>query len=450
MRRILILTILLLTFQMIGKAQEEEKKFVLTPDLHFRTFWMNTNYPGLDFKEDYALGMSLNLGGFLSYQQNWKLHVGYRTFANVASSEIWESDPETGQFNRYETGLFDLLNTRDRFFGKLETLSLEYSREKFGIKGGRMGINSDWINAQDGRLSPTGVEGIFAWFAPNSLWKFSAWGIGRMSIRGSSDWLSVGETVGIYPVGRNVSGKPALYYGNTDSDWLGIWEVDRILGEGASIHFSNTIAQNLFSTYWLSSEKNRKVESGVIILGLQGGFQHGIGQGGSDDPELRYKEPEDKNYVLSGRIGWKNSKWTTHLNFTHLGGEGRWLSPREWGKDAWFTFIPRERNEGFESINALVAYGEYRFEKARLGVYGHFGLHWLSDVNNPAENKYNFPSYRQLNLGVKYQPKMIKNLDFHFILVSKEPLENSNLTPNQIYNKVEMIHFNGILNWRWN
>ena len=450
MKRFALITFFLLSLLNTGKAQEEEEKLVVRPDVHFRTFWMNTNYPREEFKEDYALGMSMNLGGILTYQNHWKLHLGYRSFANVTSSEIWEPDPNTGQGNRYETGLFDLLDTRDRVFGKLETISLEYSNQKFGIKAGRMGINSDWINAQDGRLSPTAVEGVNAWVAPDKNWKISAWGIGRMSIRGSSDWLSVGQTVGIYPVGRSVSGKPAQYFGNTSSDWLGIWEVDRKIGKDSKIHFSNTIAQNLFSTYWLVYDKNMKLETGILTLGLQSGFQHGLGDGGNENPEFKYKEPEDRNYALSGRIGWKNSRWVTHLNYTHVGGEGRWLSPREWGKDAWYTFIPRERNEGFESVDALVGYGEYRFENVPISVYGHLGFHWLSTTQDAAANKYNFPNYRQLNLGLKYQPMRIKNLDIQLILVSKQAMNSENLSPNQIYNKVSMLHFNGIVNWRWN
>ncbi|MBA4299319.1 hypothetical protein SAMN03080617_00384 [Algoriphagus alkaliphilus] len=450
MKQIFLISFLIFGFYNSGFAQEKKVELSVIPDIHFRSFWMNTIYPKNDFKEDYALGMTLNLGAIIKYQENWKFHVGFRSFANVASSEIWELDPATGQGNRYETGLFDLLDTRSRFFGKLETLSLEFSKEKFGIKAGRMGINSDWINAQDGRLSPTAVEGVNAWIAPDKRWKFSVWGIGRMSIRGSSEWLSVGETVGIYPVGRTVSGKPAQYFGNTSSDWLGIWEIDRKIASDSKIHFSNTIAQNLFSTYWLSFEKNRKIESGIVIMGLQSGFQHGIGEGGNPNPDLKYKEADDINYALSGRIGWKNMKWTTHLNYTHVGGEGRWLSPREWGKDAWYTFIPRERNEGFESVNAVVAYGEYRFQKPQLTLYGHLGFHWLSKTEDAFGNKYNFPSYRQVNLGVKLQANKVANLDFHFILVSKEPLTSSDLSPNQIYNKVELLHFNGIINWRWN
>ncbi|GMQ29697.1 hypothetical protein [Algoriphagus confluentis] len=445
---------LLYLFLLIGVdqvwAQEEEKKLELRPDLHFRTFWMSTSYPGLDFKEDYALGMSLNLGGKIKYRENWTFHAGYRMFANVWSSQIWDPDPISSQSNRYETGLFDLLNPKDRFFGRLETLSLEYSQEKFGLKIGRMGINSDWVNAQDGRLAPTAVEGGYAWFQPDKRWKFGIWGVGRMNIRGSKAWLNPGETVGIYPQGRNASGKPADYFQNTTSKTLMILEVDRSLNEGAKVHFSATMAQNLFSTYWLAFDKNRKGDIGSFFYGIQAGFQHGLGKGGNPNSELRYKDPEDLNYSVSGRLGWSSSRWLTHFSLTHVGGKGRWLSPREWGKDAWYTFIPRERNEGFSTVHAWVGYGEYRFQKVPMQIYVHAGIHRLADENDPASNKYNFPSYFQWNLGWNYRTAKVKNLSFHLILMSKQPLRAENLSINQIYNKVELLHINGIINWRWN
>lgn len=450
MRQRYVIFLFLLSLPITLVAQEKEEKITIQPDIHFRTFWMNTAYPGLDFKKDYALGVSLYTGANISYSDRWGVDLGYRTFANVASSEIWELDPISGQSNRYETGLFDLLDPKDRFFGRFETFSLSYSGEKFGAKIGRMGINSDWVNAQDGRLSPTAVEGIHLWVTPFSKWKFTVWGISRMNIRGSRDWLEVGETAGIYPQGRSIQGTPSDYFGNTQSDLIAIWEVDRRLGEDTKLHFSNTLAQNLFSTYWLTWEMNRKMDSKTLIFGLQAGVQDGLGNGGNENPTFRYKEPDDLNYAVSGRLGIKNKNWTAHLNYTHVGGKGRWLSPREWGKDAWYTFIPRERNEGFESVNALVGYGEYRFEKVSVQVYAHAGIHWLSDVQDAAANKYNFPSYRQVNLGLKYQPKAIKGLDIHLILVSKEPLKSDHFTPNQLYNKVEMLHFNGVVNWRWN
>lgn len=450
MLRFLLIFLLGLSVLVNLNAQTEEKKIDIFPEAQFRSFWMNTSYSIPSLKSDYALGTSLNLVGKITYAKHWNLHFGYRTFANVMSSEIWMPDPATGQANRYEAGLFDLLNTQDRFFGKLETFSLSYTNTNFGLKVGRMGINTDWVNSQDGRLSPTAVQGLNTWIILAKKWKLNLWAIDRLSIRGSSEWLGVGETVGIYPQGRSVAGRPGNYFGNTESNWLWISELDRQWTGGSKIHFSHTLAQNLFSTYWASFEKNKKNKTTIWTFGVQSGVQHGVGEGGNPDAKLAYKMPEDVNYATSVRLGFRNGSWITHLNYTHVGGKGRWLSPREWGKDAWYTFIPRERNEGFESVDALVGYLEYRFEKVPIQLYAHGGIHWLYDVENVAANKYNFPSYRQLNLGVKYQPSKIKNLDFHFIFVSKEPLGYQKITANQVYNKVELLHFNGIMNWRWN
>lgn len=439
-----------LILPLLSFSQESEKALIFAPDIHFRTFWMSTTYPD-DFKDDYALGASLNLGGKITYRENFKFHIGYRSFANIWSSDISAPDPLTGQSNRYETGLFDLLDTEDKFFGKLETFSFEYSNSKWGAKVGRMGINSDWVNAQDGRLSPTAAEGLNAWFSPTEKWKIKLWGIGRMSVRGSSSWFDIGETVGIYPVGRNADGKSSKYFGNTDSDWIGIWEVNHKLKYG-EINFSQTLVQNVSSTYWGRWERNWLIEGSKekILLGFQAGFQHGLGEGGNEDTSMAYKNPKDQNWAISGRIGYSNPNWTTHLNYTKVGGIGRWLSPREWGKDAWYTFIPRERNEGFEEVDAIVGYAEYRFPKNQFQIYAHLGYHWLSGIGDAAANKYAFPSYRQINLGMKYKPEFVKNLDFHLLMMNKEALGDMVLTPNQRYNKVEMIHINAIVNWRLN
>ena len=347
--------------------------------------------------------------------------------------------------------MFDLLDQDDRFFGKLENLSLTYSKESWGISAGRIAINEDWINAQDGRLSPTGIEGANAWLVTDSKWKFSVWGIGKVSVRGTSEWLSVGESIGVFPVGRDPDGEASQYAGKTESDWIGIAEVAKDW-EGFNLSASNTLVQNISNTLWAQGEKRWKNEQAGItwLWGVQAGFQSGLGAGGNSDPIFQYKNPEDRNWAFSTRFGYKKSAWDLHLNYTKTGGRGIWLSPREWGKDAWYTFIPRERNEGFSYLDALVAFAEYTFPNTALSAFAHFGFHWLPPLNAPSENKYNMPSYRQINLGVKYAPKSIRKLDFQLLVMNKESIGNQRLNPNQIYNKVGMIHVNGIVNWRWN
>jgi hypothetical protein len=449
--RFAVFSFLLLAIGFFGETvhaqtDEKEKKAVFQPELSFRNFWMNTDYPNETLRSDYALGLTSLIGGKLTLQKKWEIQAGYRVFGNAFSSDFWLPDPITGQVNRYESGLFNVLEPQDRFFGRVELLSLGYSQPNFGVKVGKMGIQSDWVNAQDGRLSSTVVEGIQAWYSPKPNLKITAWGINRMNIRGSKDWLPVGETVGLFPQGRSPLGKASAYFGNTTSPWLGIWELEGKMKGGKMLRFSQTYAANLFSTYWATFEKTSKNSHGTWTSGIQGGLQHGVGNGGNSLIELQYKNPKDLNFAVSAKLNWKKGAWETQLSATQVGGKGRWLSPREWGKDAWYTFIPRERNEGFETATAVVGYVSYRFENLPLNLYS--GLHFLPSTQDADANKYNFPSYRQHNIGLRYTPKKLKNLDFHLILMVKEPLTNQKLLPVQQYNKVDLWHFNGLINWK--
>ena len=117
--------------------------------------------------------------------------------------------------------------------------------------------------------------------------------------------------------------------------------------EGRLLRFSQTIAENLFATYWITYEKTKKNSLGSWNSGIQTGLQQGIGEGGNRDLVKQYKNPSDVNFAFSAKLNWKKGAWETQLSATQIAGKGRWLSPREWGKDAWYTFIPRERNEGF-------------------------------------------------------------------------------------------------------
>lgn len=432
----------------LAQVPEAEKKVVFEPELSFRSFWMNTSYTNEALRSDHALGLTSLIGGKIIASKKWEFQAGYRVFANAFSSDFWVPDPVTGQANRYESGLFNLLDPQDRFFGRLELLSLAYTHSKFGVKVGKMGIQSDWVNAQDGRLSPTVVEGVHAWFVPATNWKVTGWAINRMNVRGSKDWLTVGETIGFFPQGRSPFGKPSAYLGNTTSPWLGILELEGKMKGGRSLRFSQTYAANVFATYWATYEKTSKKSLGIWTSGIQAGMQHGLGDGGNADSQKQYKSPSDLNFAVSAKLNWKKGPWETQLSATQVGGKGRWLSPREWGKDAWYTFIPRERNEGFETVTAAVGYLSYRFEEVGIQVYTFAGIHILPDPQDAAANKYNFPSYRQHNLGLRYVPKNLKNLDFHLILVVKEPLTNQKLSTVQQYNKVNLLHFNGLINWK--
>lgn len=454
----LLVILLLVSFVPTGKAQGDSLKYerLKQPqiELGLRSYFMSTGY-WQDFKGDHAWGQSAFLRVKSQSFYGFSLTGSYAVFGKILSSDLSAKEPRTGAKNRYEIGLFDVLDDGNDFFGKIEELHLTYQSKKFSTSFGRMGINTPFINPQDGRLEPTYVEGLRVDFKPNSRWQFSGDLIWRMSPRSTSGWFRIGETIGIYPIGRNEFGAPSAYLGNTFSDFVSIIDLHYLLPKEANLQVNHTFVQNISSTYLTQFQKEwkRRGKKNSILSGFQGIVQKGLGQGGNQDPNLRYKNPTDVNYVWGARIGLKNTKTVLYLNYTSIKGNGRFLSPREWGKDPFFTFIPRERNEGFSKVDALTLFLQRSLIEQSLQISSYVGVHFLPSPTNFLFNKYTFPSYAQMNLAAKYAPKnWVKGLDFHLILMTKKALGETDLQPGWIYNKVNLLHVDMILNYRiqWN
>ncbi|MFN3802157.1 hypothetical protein [Belliella pelovolcani] len=414
-----------------------------------RSFFMSTSYYN-DFKDDFAWAQSAYAKVQTPKFKGFSFASRYAVFGNIVSSDLAARDPITGGRNRYEVGLLDVTDLDNQYFGRLEEFQVKYDAALFSFAAGRMPINTALINPQDGRLSPTFVEGLFFNFTPDKANIATLNYITRISPRSTAAWFGVGDTFGLYPIGLDLQGNPSAYKGNVDSDFVTVFDWKHIVEEEAfSFEFNHTYVQNVSSTFLTQFERDWKLHPAKKLLtGLQIMFQHGIKNGGNDDPRLGYKDPYDQNWIVSTRIGVKDALTTWHLNFTYIGGQGRYLSPREWGRDPFFTFIPRERNEGFSEVTALTGYFESRFVEKGLQVYAFAGIHILPKPDTFAINKYAFPSYSQVNLGMKYSPSQWrKGLDFHGIILTKSALNRDSLQPTWIYNKVDLIHINLIANY---
>ena len=274
--------------------------------LGLRSYWMSTNYLE-DFKGDFALGQSAFLQLKSKEYKGFSVKGRYSVFGNAWSSDLLARDPVTQNFNRYEVGLFDVNNPSDRFFGKVEELQISYSAPKFNAVVGRMDINSTFINPQDGRLSPTFVEGIRLEYQLDKKNSFSAQLIGRMSPRSTSGWFDIGETIGMYPVGQSEFGGPSNYEGNTDSDFLTVMDWQHRTDSDVRLQLNHTYVGNISSTVFTQVIKDWDILNNAkkFVTGLQFIVQNGLGEGGNPEPIKRYKNPDDLNFVLGGRVGIK-------------------------------------------------------------------------------------------------------------------------------------------------
>ena len=123
--------------------------------------------------------------------------------------------------------------------------------------------------------------------------------------------------------------------------------------------------------------------------------------------------------------------------------------PRECGREPFFTYLPRERNEGFGNVQALVVKAGYDFAKAGLKTSVQAGHFQLPDVKNLVLNKYGMPAYQQVNAEFSYNPSFMPHLNLQVVFVYKAGRGNAYGKAGYIFNKVDMSNYSLVLNYDW-
>jgi hypothetical protein len=417
---------------------------------HVRSFFMATVNEGT-LSDYYALATGAGIG----YQTaRWKgVTAGMSGFFifNVASSDFGETDSLSGQKNRYEIGLFDLDNPRNRFdIYRLEELYLRYQHKKASLVAGRQYINTPFINKQDGRMRPSMAEGLNFQLESKSGLKIDAAWLTRVSPRTTVDWYRIGESIGIYPPGVNTDGTKSNYPGNTKSKSVAIAGVQY---KNSLLHLQawNTYVGNIMNTILLQPEIRLPVNKEINwMAGLQIVYQHGVGDGGNPEFSKRYYEKGGHTWGLAARMELKMPTFRTNINFLHISNNGRFLMPREWGREPFYTFLVRERNEGLGGVNAWTVNNEYSTKNKRYKFGLNYGQYFLPEPGNYRLNKYGLPSYQQLNLSADHNFKgFLKNMDLQLLLVWKGKLGNDPVAVSHQFNRVNMLNGNLVMNYHF-
>ena len=124
--------------------------------------------------------------------------------------------------------------------------------------------------------------------------------------------------------------------------------------------------------------------------------------------------------------------------------------PREWGRDPFYTFMSRERNEGLANSTAYVIKVGYNIPKTTFKTAMAIGYYDLPSVTDFKHNKYGMPSYNQLNIDLRYDFKgLLSGLGTQLLYVYKSKLGDSPLAEKYIINKVEMSQWNLVINYNF-
>jgi hypothetical protein len=418
---------------------------------HFRYFFMATdNQKGLT---DYYANAA---GGGIRFESNklfgFQFAVSGFYIFNIGSSDLSKKDSVTNQSNRYEIALFDIDNPNNRKdLDRLEELFLKYSYKNTKIIFGRQLINTPFINLQDGRMRPTIVEGVWLETHAKDKLKLEAGWLYAISPRGTTKWYNVNKSVGIYPSGINTDGTKSDYAENIESAGVGLLGAELKVNSWLNVKLSDCYFENVQNSALLQTDMLFKVnEKSSVIAALQGIRQDAINDGGNNDPSKTYINKGAKAFAYGAKLGWRRNEFEVSANYTRITKDGRYLMPREWGRDPFFTFLPRERNDGAGDVHAVVTKVNYNFKKQRVKISLAAGYFSLPDVKNFELNKYGLPSYTQINADVRYSfNKFLKGLEMQFLLVAK--VRNGETYNNKRFefNKVNMLLSNFVLNYHF-
>ena len=453
-----LFTFFLINVSLITKGQEKKDTTSILHAFrkgeiegHLRFFYMNTNnYESLT--DYYALAF----GGRLKYQtesfKGFQLGIGGSYVWNLSSSELTQPDPTTRIMNRYEIGLFDQTNpSNKKELQRLEDFYVKYHFRKSFLTYGKQNIKTPFINPQDGRMNPTNEQG--AWIEINELNKTKieiGW-LSRISPRSTVKWYSGASSVGIYPSGASISGIKSDYKDQIDSKGIAIAGITYSLNEQIKLRLWDHWVENIFNTVYLQGEGEFSIERDrKILVGVQYIHQQPVNDGGNADPAKTYFDPTQKVNIYGVKAGLEFKKTTIRLNYTRITNDGRFLFPREWGREPLSTFLPRERNEGLGDVNAISVNFFKRYFRQKLDAEISAGYYELPDVKNTRLNKYGLPSYYQFNLDLKYSfSGLLGGLNAELLYLYK--MRNGNIYEDLRYviHKTDMQQINLIINYNF-
>lgn len=417
-----------------------------------------------------------SVGGKLLYStpksNPWEATIGVYTTHfiadNISSQNI---EPLASNKNsRYVVGLVDSTEYDRSHLTNIGEAYVRYNKDKNSITLGRMKLDTPFVNPQDGRMIPTFEQGIWGTLSLDDTWSLQAGYINAFWNRSTPKWKSVEDSLGYgYEMGNSaIEGATVAgnYYGNTTSNGLYIANIRYEPNNNLRLDFWDYYLENIFNLGYAEVLYYHPLGEAEVSYGLQYIHQRQSGDGGNSEDNIAsptntlkaksYMQEGERSttYGLKSSLKYQNSKFSLAYNQTT--DKGRFLFPREWGKEPLYTFQKRERSDGSGNCHAWLATLEHNFAKQGfndLDVILGYGEYVKTDPKTWVYNKYGLPSYAQWNIDIFYRfSGALKGLKAEYLVARKvaraETYQIAGPTEyNFIFRKNGLIQQNFILNY---
>ena len=157
-------------------------------------------------------------------------------------------------------------------------------------------------------------------------------------------------------------------------------------------------------------------------------------------------QPGENGQVLSSQLGWEQAGLKLAFAYTHAFDSGRFLFPKELGRDRFYTSISRSRLEGMGNVDVFVLKTEYWLPRDNFKIGVEMQQVRGVKIGNFEFNKYNIDESFQLNSHLSYQARdFFEGLSFDILWVYRK---NQNHTDAEsIFNRSNFNQLNFVTNF---
>jgi hypothetical protein len=411
---------------------------------HLRNFFMSTQNEG-SLRDYYANA----IGGSMRFRSHefYNFEFGaagiftYKLFSN----DLNEPDPVVGRVSKWEHELFDVLNLGNfNDLDRLEELYVRYNFSGGNITYGKMEIeDTPLLNRSDGRMKPFAFKGFWLNYAPADNHHLQATWIDRISPRSTVEWFDFNEGIGLSFNGFQPDGTEAEYHEHLESDGLAMLGYHTRLRD-FRLEFYQYYLHHISHITWAALEYRKNAWG----LGLQYSVQFPDAFQRDLEYEQRYMQPGERGQVLSGRVRYYFGDWDLWGAYTHAFDTGRYLFPRELGRDQFYTSTQRSRLDGFGDTDVITLGAEVHFGKEHFTWGLEYTRLFGPEVDAFEFNKYNLDAYQQVNLKLDYAFKgFLEGMHMQLLYVYKNNLNND--APEVIFNLSNFHQLNFMTNFEF-
>lgn len=411
---------------------------------HFRNFLMSTINQGP--LKDYwtnAMGMSLHYQSlpFKGFEFEMKGIFTFQTF----SSNLNNIDPTVGRGSKWEVELYDILDRDNKTdLDRLEELFIHYSWKNSFVRYGRIPIDkTPLINQRDSRMKAFAFEGFHGNFGITKSLRAQTILLHGVSPRSTVEWFQMNEAIGLNGNGFSASGDKSDYLGHLNTHFILGQELS-YKNKGLKINLWNYYLDKVFNLNWAQIEyKYQKWKLGVISVHQ---FAHNFQSRLSETNH--YIFPDNKSNVFSSKIQRENDQLTLATSFTSMFGTGRFLFPKELGRESFYTSITRSRVEGLGKSKIANVSAKYKPKKRKeLEFDMIFSYLDAAKETDYVNNKYGIRDcfHTVFEIDYNFEGKL-KGLELDLLYIYRQDIDKQELTAAKAFNKTNFHQINLIMN----